>query len=251
MKDVATVYRTDDLSIFKTLTGNRAVKERRKQKLIESIDKHGYITNPIIVNEKYEVIEGQARLAACKELGSPIDFIIVPNIGINECQVLNMYGEIWKVRDFIECYATRGNEDYRRILKLSELGFGIRTYMFANGLFGGTPVTEKVIKEGRAVSSEETYEKAKTALEYLKTVKPFTDKVDGRKTDLESAVLFAYIDDNCDNDRLSYVLAKNYDKMANIISITTAMDEISALYNRNLRGKPRLYLREDYDRFRH
>ena len=67
MKEVATVYRTEDLSIFKTLKGNREVKENRKQTLIESIDKHGYITNPIIVNERFEVIDGQGRLAACKE----------------------------------------------------------------------------------------------------------------------------------------------------------------------------------------
>lgn len=75
--------------------------------------------------------------------------------------------------------------------------------------------------------------------------------VDGRKTDLESAVLFAYRDEKCDNDRLVDCLAKYYNNIGNVISISVAMDEISKIYNRNLKGKPRLYLREDYDRFRH
>jgi hypothetical protein len=251
MKEIATVYETENLEIFKTLAGNRDVKEKRKAKLIESIDKYGYITNPIIVNEKYEVIDGQGRLAACKELGVPISYIIVPNVGIKECQVFNMYGETWKVKDFIECYATRGSKDYQRILDLSGYGFGIRTYMFANGLYGGTPVSERIIREGRAVSSEETYQNAKEALEYLVTVKPFTDKVDGRKTDLESAVLFAYYDENCDNGRLSEALSKYYNTIGNIISITSALDELSKAYNRQLQKKARLYLREDFDRFRH
>lgn len=251
MKEIATVYRTSDLSIFKTLNGNREVKDRRKQKLMESIDKYGYITNPIIVNERYEVIDGQGRLAACKELGTPIDYIIVPNIGIKECQVFNMYGETWKVRDFIECYAQRGSKDYERILKLSEIGFGIRTYMFANGMYGGTGIVENTIKEGRAVSSVETFKKAKAALEYLKTVKPYTDQVEGRKTDFESAVLFAYSDDNCDNNRLTECIMKYYNTIGNIISIKSALDELSKAYNRNLKGKQRVYLKEDYERMKY
>lgn len=251
MKEVATVYRTEDLSIFKTLKGNREVKENRKQTLVESIDKHGYITNPIIVNERFEVIDGQGRLAACKELGSPIDYVIVPNIGIEECMVLNMNMKNWLSIDFIESYAKQGNEDYKRILDLSRMGFGIRTYMYANGLYGGTPIVESVIREGKAKSSEETYQNAKRALEFLKIVKPFIDNVVGRKTDLESAVIFAYRDEKCDNDRLIDCLAKYYSNIGNVISISVAMDEISKIYNRNLKGKPRLYLREDYDRFRH
>ena len=38
--------------------------------------------------------------------------------------------------------------------------------------------------------------------------------------------------------------------MGNIITVTSAMDELSKIYNRNIRGKSRLYLREDYDRFK-
>lgn len=251
MKEVATVYRTDDLTIFKTLKGNRGVKENRKQALVESIDKYGFITNPIIVNERYEVIDGQGRLAACKELGSPIDYVIVPNIGIDECMVLNMNMKNWQTIDFIESYAKQGNDDYKRILELSRMGFGIRTFMCANGLYGGTGIVESVIKEGKAICSEKTYINARKALEYLKTVKPFTDNVDGRRSDLESAVLFAYFDEKCDNNRLTECLAKYYSNIGNVISIPTAMDEISKIYNRSLKGKPRIYLREDYDRFKH
>lgn len=251
MKEVTTVYRTEDLSIFKTLLGNRAVKENRKQALIESIDKHGYITNPIIVNERYEVIDGQGRLAACKELNSPIDYIIVPNISIDECRILNMNMKNWMVIDFIKSYAEKGNKDYQRLLEFSKMGFNIRSYMFANSLYGGSPLSEQLLKEGRAKCSYETYTKAKQALEFLKTVKPFTDAVDGRKTDLESAVLFAYYDKNCDNERVVYALTKNYNNIGNIISLSSAMDELSKIYNRNLKGLSRIYLREDWDRLKH
>lgn len=249
MKEVGTVYETNDLSMFKILKNNRDVKEIRKQALIESIDKNGYITNPIIVNEKYEVIDGQGRLEACKELGSPIDYVIVPNIGIDECRVLNMNTTNWRIVDFIKSYAEEGMEDYKRIYELSKMGFGIRTYMFTIGLYGGSGVAERVLREGRAICSEETFWNAKEALEYLKTVKPFIEQIDGRKSDFESAVVFAYKDENCDNKRLSESLAKYYSTISNVINIKSATDEISKVYNRNIKGKERLYLSEDYDRF--
>ena len=251
MKEIGTVYRTEDLSVFKPLIGNRNVKEGRKQALVESIDKNGYIPNPIIVNEKYQVIDGQGRLAACQELGKPIDYMIVPNIGISECMILNMNAKNWLTIDYIESYAKQGNINYERILDLSKVGFGIRTYMFANALYGGTGSNESIIKEGRAKSGERTHRKAKEALEYLKTLRPFIDKIDGRKTDIESALLFAYYDEKCDNERLSHCVSKYFNVIGNIISIRTAMDEVSKIYNKSLKGKPRLYLKEDYERFKY
>lgn len=250
MKEVATVYRTDDLSMFKTLKANREVGEARKQMLIKSIDQNGYLTNPIIVNERFEVIDGQGRLAACKELGSPIDYMIVPHAGIEECMVLNMNAKNWRTIDFIQSYAEQGNQDYIRLWKLCRLGLGYSTVMFANGMYGGSGriADGANVRNGVAKSSEETYENAKNALEYLKTVKPFVDRIDGRRGDFECAVLFAYKDDNCDNARLSEALSKYYHLIQGVIGIKMAMDELAKIYNRNLKGKARLYLSEDYDR---
>lgn len=248
MKEVATVYRTNDLSMFKTLKANREVGESRKQMLIKSIDQNGYLTSPIIVNERFEVIDGQGRLAACKELGSPIDYMIVPGAGIKECMVLNMNTKNWRTIDFIESYAEQGSQDYIRLRELSKIGLGYRTYMFANCMYGGSGANDDTIKNGNARSSEETYKNAKAALEYLKTVKPFTDRIDGRRADMECAVLFAYKDKNCDNARLSGALSKYYHIIQGVVGVKMAMDELAKIYNRNLKGKARLYLNEDYDR---
>lgn len=58
------IYKTDDHTLFKKLEGNRDV--RSVEKIIKSIDNVGYVLSPILVNEKYEVIDGQNRLEACK-----------------------------------------------------------------------------------------------------------------------------------------------------------------------------------------
>ena len=249
-KEIGIVYWTDDLSMFKILKGNREVKGPRKEALVKSIEKNGYIANPIIVNEKYEVIDGQGRLAACKEIGSPIAYTIVANIGIDECQVLNMYTVNWKTEDYIRCFAELGNENYIRLLRLGNMGFTLRTVAFTSSLYGASYADIRTASSGKIRLSQETFEKTKKALEYLQTVKPFTSKVIGRKSDLEQAVVFAYFDESCDNARLSESLSKYYNIIPGITHFENALEEVAKVYNRNLKGKQRLYLKEDYDRYK-
>ena len=70
------IYITKDYSIFKKLTGNRSTELERITKICDSIREVGYITSPILVNENMEVIDGQGRLEAFKELGIPVEYII-------------------------------------------------------------------------------------------------------------------------------------------------------------------------------
>ena len=83
MKEILT---TTDYSIFKTLEGNRAVKDHRVDKIVKSICNIGYVTSPILVNEKMEVIDGQGRLQALERLGMPVEYIIHEGVGIEECR---------------------------------------------------------------------------------------------------------------------------------------------------------------------
>ena len=43
-------YRTEDYSIFRFLEGNRSIDACRVSKILKSINIHGYIYNPIVVN---------------------------------------------------------------------------------------------------------------------------------------------------------------------------------------------------------
>lgn len=66
-------YRTDNYAKFKRLDGNRGVQLMRVKKVMDSVKANGYIYSPLIVNERYEVVDGQARLEAFKQLGIPVD----------------------------------------------------------------------------------------------------------------------------------------------------------------------------------
>ena len=59
---------------FRTLNANRNVSENHVKQIKAAIETVGNLTEvvPIIVNENKEIIDGQHRFEACKELGLPI-----------------------------------------------------------------------------------------------------------------------------------------------------------------------------------
>lgn len=113
-----TIYETTNYEQFVKLLGNRDVKPSRLSAIKESILRVGYRPSPILVNEKKEVIDGQGRLMACKDLNLPILFIEEPGLTIEDCISMNIKMKNWDESDYINCYARKGVQDY---LNLEEM----------------------------------------------------------------------------------------------------------------------------------
>lgn len=112
------VYISSDYDMFKKMLGNRDIKGEAQ--IIESIQQVGYICTPLIINDKYEVIDGQNRLAALKELGLPVYYIIQPGANIQTCRALNIGQKNWGTLDYIDSYANSGDHtsSYKRLQSL-------------------------------------------------------------------------------------------------------------------------------------
>ena len=61
------IHSTYDLSIFKILDGNRNINLGHVERLVKSIEENGFLKMPIIVNDNFDVIDGQHRLMAAKK----------------------------------------------------------------------------------------------------------------------------------------------------------------------------------------
>ena len=66
MKQVNQVLMTNDYSMFESMSGNRDVNDLHIKRLKESMQEK-YISVPIIVNEKNQIIDGQHRFQSAKE----------------------------------------------------------------------------------------------------------------------------------------------------------------------------------------
>lgn len=114
---IGAIYHTDCYEMFKTLPGNRVDAELRAKALIPKLKEFGQL-EPITVNERMEVIDGQARLSALKSLKMPVEYRIKAGIGYEECIVMNTSQKNWKIEDYIKSYASMGMPSYRYLLAL-------------------------------------------------------------------------------------------------------------------------------------
>lgn len=106
-------YVTSDFSKFKFMANNRDINKKYVAKLKKSISERGYIGNGILVNENFEVLDGQHRLTACMELGVAVKYIIKHGYDIKEISALNMNGHNWNINTFVNSYVKSGSDDYK------------------------------------------------------------------------------------------------------------------------------------------
>lgn len=254
IETIGNVFMTDDLSIFKTLEGNRSIEKAREKKICDSIQKNGYIHCPIIVNEKMEVIDGQGRLEALKKLGLPAEYIVFEGMTIKDCIALNIYQTGWSLMDYIESFADRGNRSYRFLLHLITKYKDLNNVICINAITGTTGNNSrimKLIKSGEFECTGEQYEKADELLEYtmrfLKTIKNFNK---GAITYICTAIMFAYQLEDVDRDKLVDKFEKYYgmDDIPQYIDVNGALKILTTIYNRR-NTKDKIYFEVEYDKF--
>lgn len=247
---INTVYRTDNYSMFKRLDGNRDVLEARARRLVKSIQENGYIQNPILVNEKYEVVDGQGRLEALERLGLPVDYIVVPGIGVSECVVMNQSLTNWALKDYIKSYAERGNESYlyfNALLKRYE-NTGLDFDTINNAITGTATSSGRIIREGKFSCTEKQYEEAIKTLDYAVTCRPFLRYAGGRPGKYLAAINFCYHHPEIDNDLLRKRLEQHQVELVGVSSVPDAMRILEDVYNSRTRKK--VYISADYKRMK-
>lgn len=156
-EEVAVVYRTTDYSKFKKLEGNRGIADDRVNKIKASLNKVGYILNPLIINEKFEIIDGQGRLETFKEMSIPVDYVIAEGKGIDECIAMNINQTNWKLIDYIKSYADRGDKYYIKMLNLINNYKSFDVNEITCALMGWQKATATNIKDGSINFTDEAY----------------------------------------------------------------------------------------------
>lgn len=240
MKVAAKVYETKDYSSFKRLEGNRAVVNSRKNRIITSISEVGYVLNPIIVNESMEVIDGQGRLEALKELGLPVHYIIAQNVGLDECIAMNIHNSIWKVEDFVNCYAEMGDKNYIYLTLLKKqfpnctwdtLYSAVTNSIVCNGY-----ETSAAIKNRKLKVSAKAYEIAINGLNFLRDVKEDLDKIEGSGRVKCTSIVWAVRNTDCDRTRMKKILKTRWPEFRKVLDKkpNDFLEDLSNAYNKRL-----------------
>lgn len=252
-KDSYRVESTFDYSKFRFIEGNRDVDHEAK--LEASMRECGLLLQPILVNEAFEVVEGQNRLAACINLGLPIYYIVQPGIRLKEVKSLNSASKNWNTRNFIHSYAA-GDQNLNYIY-VEQL---MKAYPWANQsliTFAVTGVSgwgsgTNAYKNGDFKCTEEEYNNAVKVLDFVGQFEEELAGSKGKKYVYLLSLAFCYICPAVDNDYLETKMKKYGRQLSSATSISDAMSQIEGrVYNYQMRS-PRepISIVTEYERYK-
>jgi len=248
------IYTTTDYDKFVFTDWNRNISNSRVVLMVESITKVGWLPQPILVNEKFEIIDGQSRVMALKQLGMPVEFIIMPGIGRKECQALNLFQKNWTTKNYIDSYVADNNEHYIWLKEvIARYSKALTTSVVINVaigkgrsyILGGQK--NIIVNDGRfkLSPSEKTY--VENVLFYLSRFSDTIDYVGGRKETFFGAIMFLYQLEELDRERICKVINDaRYDGLVSSGTVEGWLQQIETLYNKRLQKCSRVDIVHEY-----
>lgn len=107
---------TTKYEMFKDIASNREVDEKHVRKLMQAITKKNMLNlNPILVNDKMEVVDGQHRLEAAKRLGVQIFYLTDSSIQKADIAALNSNQKGWTMMDYINFYTVEKRPGFDKL----------------------------------------------------------------------------------------------------------------------------------------
>ena len=243
-KSEETIYTTTDYDGFVFTDWNRNVSNARVVKMVESIKQVGWLPEPVMVNEKFEVIDGQSRVKALEKLGMPVQFCIRKGVGRKECQALNLFQKNWSTTDFIDSYVADGNKNYIWIKDMlttykkltPRLVLNVIAYKGRGFSFDGGGYAQRIMDGGMTFTDTEKKSIDDMFFYFLR----FADTVEytgGRKGIFYSALAFMYHLEGVDKERVYTVVNNARYDIVPAGTISGWLQQIEDLYNRNLTKK--------------
>lgn len=234
-RKIGFINETYEYEKFKKQKGNRDINKSTLRTLERSVREHGWKPVPILVNENYEVCDGQHRLTYAREHNLPIPYIIKEGLSPNDCIIINSKRKNWTTKDYVNHFAELGNSYYKRIKFLRDTfdaDYTIILYALTNSasISNGTK-NMTLVNDGKLTFTDEQYRKAKEELEFLYKLSPYIKKIRGRKLQLNWALIIAYEWNEIDNKRLEKVIKDGYSRVAPPVDMYTSLTMIEELYN--------------------
>lgn len=249
------VQKTTDYHLFTFVSGNRKVNMAHVRRLEKSFSKR-QLFSPIIVNEFYQIIDGQHRYTVCKKLELPIHYIIIEGYGLDEVQILNTNSSNWKKIDYLSAYCDLKYPEYlkfRRFMQTyPDFGFQACEMLLSHKTINRKQISDKesststnpkglvfmrTFEEGEFYCVD--YDFSCGMAEKILKLKQFNPGVINRKT-FVSAVLQLVRNEDFDFDELLSKLTQQPTALVECINVSQYKSLIEDIYNWKRKNKVNL-----------
>ena len=250
-QSVNRVYRTEDHTQFGYFEGNRAIIEAHVRNLMESLAEQ-QIPSPIIVDELYRVADGQNRLEACKRLGIPVYYIIVPGLTLEDVKRMNSNTKAWSWQENMQSFIDLGYEDYATYKEFYEsyelnhtecMQLLIGHTSLRKGSKKGKKTMAKTFADGQFVILQ--HGKAIKQANMITKVKPYFESYTHGHFVRALVHLFNKKQDLFSFSKFLKKLAKRTTKLEHHTTRNGYLANIEYIYNHGSRNKVRLFTHAD------
>jgi hypothetical protein len=232
---VNTVSKTNDYLKFKSKQGNRDLNGLHLKRLKSSVQEIDLLhANPILVNERFEIIDGQHRFNVCVDLGKPIYYIVVNGLGLREIQVLNANSKNWKLEDYIDGYCSMGVQEYcylKSLLNKTNLGVTILMALFSSA--GASGNGQESLKNGELILANKT--RGLIILEWIKDWVKFYQGGDRRS--FIYALIQLHNIKGYSHDKMMQKIKYQSTKLVDCTNAKTYLALLEEIYNFKERGE--------------
>lgn len=203
------IKKTRMYDIFRFKKENREINYNKVASLKSKLIENGRQIVPIICNRDMEIIDGQHRLEALKELGWEVMYYVDEAVTVKDLISINNTQKNWGLMDYIHFYASSGDDTYIRLEKLWK-DYDDMPLKVILGSINEKYVEEKNIKAGKLVYSDEDFQKGTECLEFLKRIKKEIKIRITQPANFFFLVIKTYYLDGIDRERLQKMIIERY-----------------------------------------
>mgnify|MGYP000893374830 CR=1 FL=1 len=239
-KKQAVIKNTTDYDKFTFIENNRETAKGHVKLLKDAFEEVGNLTEvqPILVNEKYQIIDGQHRFKAARELHQPIFYTVVNGLGINEARSMNILHRNWTTIDYARSYALEGRKPYIEYLRYTE-EYELPHAIFLEVCYPSKPRgLFKDFREGRfEIQDKKQVEETLTKLEDIFEILP-----QAKHRPFAIAMVKAFGMPEYDHKRMVNKLRLNSGLFEKYVTVPDNQRLIETIYNYSMREQNRVRL---------
>ena len=217
------IQKTYLYSKFKLIKGNRITKNSKVTRLINSINGGLNLLPfcPVLVNEKFEICDGQHRFETAKKNGEPIYYIVCDSMTIKQIAEMNSNSNSWTLKDYLNCYVQLKNAYYiyfERFMNRHKIGVSTVSALLSGSALcagGQGNIGKQEFCNGEMTIKDKDKKYANKVMGYVNDLKEFDDK--GKFTNSRDFIMsVANLASFEEDDNIKYNHSRMISKMGEI-----------------------------------
>lgn len=239
-------YITDEYDKFKYDEGNRDIDKKHVTQLVQSIQEHGYIGQPITVDNNMTIIDGQHRFLALRSLGMDVPYEVLNTNNDDACFITNSTSKNWTNDDYIKHWIAKGRKSY---VYLKDIKDKWPTMPWQVIFTAFNKLRTNTLRDGTFECSRTDAVIAENAIAYAESYRPILQDALGTKKFVFHfpALVYCYREPLIDNDLLYRKMALHVSMIKPVANAHQCMEQIEAIYNFKARDASRLHIVAMYE----